>query len=111
MGRAVPLQIGSRHFKTRGEAEKFFSDILNRYKPKDRVSEADESDLRALLGFHPNSAEKIGNGVDHFLVLNADHGTQCFYVVQKGDHQIKFSVGSCLDGAVAKQSATEKKAS
>lgn len=69
MGRAKPVEIDTRSFRTQGEATAFFSAILQQYKPGDRVREEHEPDLRALLKRHTEYQEKLGSGTAYFLLM------------------------------------------
>ena len=56
--------------------------MLNRYRPRQRVSDHDAADLAALLKRHSEYVEKVGVGIDHFEVMRAEFGTQCFRIVR-----------------------------
>jgi hypothetical protein len=68
MGRAKPVEIDTRRFRTQTEATEFFGGILRQYKPGERVREEHEPDLRALLKRHTEYPEKLGTGVAYFFV-------------------------------------------
>ena len=93
-----PLEISTRRFESRDEARKFFQEILYRYKIGERVSEADAADLAGLIQRHPEYAEKVGRGIDHFAIQSADHGTRCFRVVRTDGTWARFSFKTCLQG-------------
>jgi hypothetical protein len=96
MGKAKPVVLATRTFAKRGEASKYFSRMLAKYKPGDRVSDADGKDLAGLLERHPERDDKIGSGIDHFEVQIADYATQCFRVVRIDGTWARFSYRACI---------------
>jgi hypothetical protein len=82
MPRKKPVILTTRSFASQKEATAFFRAMLNRYSPKQRVSDADAADLAALLKRHPGYKEKVGVGIDHFEVMSAEFNTQCFRLVR-----------------------------
>ena len=68
MGKAIPVIIGEYSFATKTEAGKFFSAMLGRYQPGDRVTEADAVWLHKLIESHPSAGDKIGDGIEYFTV-------------------------------------------
>ena len=96
MARGKLVVLSTRTFPTQGEAYEFFSEMLHRYKPGDRVAVADAADLSSLLERHPDRGEKVGAGVDHFQVQSADFGSQCFRVVRSDGTWARFSYKTCI---------------
>lgn len=96
MGRAKPVVLATRTFAKQGDAWAFFGEMLKRYSPGDRVSPADEADLVELLKRHPDAASKIGSGIHHFEVQEADYDTQCFRVVRTDGTWERFSYHACV---------------
>jgi hypothetical protein len=96
MGRAKPVILATRTFSKQGDAWDFFGDMLHRYAPGDRVSVADQADLAELLKRHPDASAKIGVGIDHFEVQEADYDTQCFRVVRTDGTWERFSYQTCV---------------
>src|SRR6202035_908017 len=96
MARGKPVVLSTRAFPTMGKAHEFFSEMLHRYKPGDRVSVADASDLTCLLDRHPDRDEKVDVGIDHFEVHSADFGSQCFRVVRTNGTWARFSYKACI---------------
>jgi hypothetical protein len=95
---AKPLDIGSLHFATRGDALAFLRAMLNRYDIGDKVNAPDGEVLRAAIALHPNSEEKIGCGVTHFSVRSADFGSKCFWINRPDGTTEKFSYATCIRG-------------
>ena len=99
MARRKPVELATRSFKNQGLATDYFMAMLNRYRPGDRVSDADALDLAALLERHPEYKTKVGGGVDHFEVMkDKKHGSQCFRVVRADGSGSEFSYYSCISG-------------
>ena len=91
MGRAKPVILATQTFAKQGDAWAYFGDMLKRYSPGDRVSLRDQADLSELLKRHPDAATKIGVGIDHFEVQEADYDTQCFRAVRVDGTWERFS--------------------
>jgi hypothetical protein len=98
VGKRKPVDLGTRSFETRTDARAFFREMLNRYKPGDRVSEEDAKDLAALLDRHPEREHKIGIGIDRFEVARGDYSTQCFRVIRVDQTWANFSYPACVSG-------------
>jgi Protein of unknown function (DUF3223) len=105
MGRAKPVDLETRSFKTQREATVFFSQILRQYKPGDRVSAEHEPDLRALLKRHTEYQEKLGSGIAYFFVdipgdpedkPKLSKPQQCFWVCRTDGTKDDFSIGNCV---------------
>jgi hypothetical protein len=95
---AKPVEISTRSFNTQAEAIAFFKKMLNRYKPRERVTADDCSDISALLMRHHEYATKVGVGVDHFEVMMTEHGSQCFRIVRVDGTGTDFSYLTCIRG-------------
>jgi hypothetical protein len=93
------IDLGSLSFPTQKAATQFFGKMLYRYRPGDLVSEEDAQHLAALLARHTEHEEKVGCGVDHFEVVWADYGTQCFHVVRRDGTARNFSYHHCIRAA------------
>ena len=99
MPRIKPVELATRSFKNQGLATEYFRAMLARYRPGDRVNDADSLDLSALLERHPEYKKKVGNGVDHFEVMkDKKHGSHCFRVVRADGSGSEFSYPCCITG-------------
>ena len=98
MARAKPVVLKTRTFNSRKDATAFFQGMLNRYRPKQRVSDEDTLHLAALLEGHSAYEEKVGVGIDHFEVMRADYGTHCFRIVRIDGTGVDFSFHHCITG-------------
>jgi hypothetical protein len=98
MARGHVIELSTQIFNTKGEATAFFKAMLNRYKPKDRVTDADALHLSALLERHPEYMDKVGCGIDHFEVMMSEWGTQCFRIVRTDGTGTDFSYTQSIDG-------------
>lgn len=98
MGKARSIQLDTRVFEKVGDATSFFRTMLHRYSMGDRVSVEDECDLKALLKRHDEMDEKIGVGIDHFIVSNAPepYPGRCFWIVRTDESKIDISFPHCL---------------
>jgi hypothetical protein len=96
MLRGNPVVLDTRSFENQKEATTFFRAMLSRYRPKHRVSDSDSADLAALLKRHSEYEAKIGVGIDHFEVMNAEFGTKCFRLVRTDGTGEDFSYPHCI---------------
>lgn len=95
------VDLGCCVFKTKTDAKKHFSEMLNRYKPGEDINETDSAELTALIIRHHNSASKIGSGISHFLVIQAPYGKTCFAIARTDGTCADFSFGKCVDGVAS----------
>ncbi|MGI4748215.1 MAG: DCL family protein [Janthinobacterium lividum] len=96
MARGKPVVLKTRFFANQKDATAYFKDMLNRYRPKQRVSDEDARDLYALLARHAEYEEKVGVGIDHFEVMSAEFRTQCFRLVRVDGTGEDFSYPQCI---------------
>lgn len=96
MGKAKPVEIGGIAFAKKGDALTHLKEILNRYRPTERISDEDATFLKVALQRHPDADEKIGTGIDHFEVQVADYDTQCFCVARTDGSYARFSYKYCV---------------
>lgn len=92
---AKPVQIGTQYFPRKGDALKFFKDMLKRYDIGDRVSAEDAEILKSLVSRHEYADEIVGVGIASFSVRSADHNTKCFWVNRVDETIEKFSYKKC----------------
>ena len=95
---AKPITLGPLRFERKGDAIAFLKEMLGRYDLGDRVNAGDAVFLRAALENHPDSAKKIGCGIDYFSVRSADFGTKCFWVNRPDGTTEKFSITASIRG-------------
>lgn len=96
MARAKPVKIGEILFAKKGDALAHLKEMLNHYNLNEKVSPSDSVFLKEALKNHPEYEEKIGTGVNHFVVRLADYGTRCFWIVRSGSTEERFSYKSCV---------------
>lgn len=97
MPRRIKIELPSRSFASKTEAREFFQRMLHSYAPGETVSDADAVDLEGLLLRHPDADSKIGEGIDHFEVMEAEFRSQCFMIVRTDGSFDDFSLHTCLD--------------
>ena len=96
MPRAQVVKIGETFFAKKGDALTYLKEMLNHYKLNERVSALDSDFLKEALRNHPECEEKIGVGIDHFVVRLADYGTRCFWIIRSDGTEERFSYKSCV---------------
>lgn len=96
MARGKPVVLTSREFPNQSLASKHFASMLKRYKPGDRVSDADSIEVADLFRRHPDFHGRSGVGIDHFEVQSADYGSQCFRAVRSDGTWTRFSYKTCV---------------
>ncbi|WP_184432259.1 MULTISPECIES: DCL family protein [Xanthomonas] len=95
---AKSVKIGEREFSRQKDALEFYRVMLNSYRRGERVSDADAIELNALLSRHISRDEKVGVGVDHFLVDSDEYGGQCFWIVRVDATRAHFTYKRCVTG-------------
>lgn len=98
MARCISIDIGTRRFRSKKDAVKYFQGILYRHKIGSSIPEPDHSDLCNLLQKHTEADKKIGAGIDYFEVRSALYNQRCFYVVRVDGSSTDFSMHNCIDG-------------
>lgn len=98
MARGKTITLSTLTFNTQTEATKYFSDMLKKYKPGDRIDDADSAILYEMIARHPEYHEKVGCGVSHFELMATMHGSNCFRVVRTDGTGTDFSIGACIKG-------------
>lgn len=98
MGKRVLIEIGESVFTTKKDALAFYKEILNSYKPGEEINNEDFDLVFNLLRIHPNSAEKIGVGIEKIVVEQDAYKTICFHVLRKDNTKENFSYIKCING-------------
>ncbi len=88
---AKPIDLGHVDFKTQTAALGHFKDMLNRYALGEEISPKDHDDLLALIQRHPEAKQKIGCGVQRFVINMSDKGTRCFWIERTDGSRTDFS--------------------
>lgn len=95
---AKPVLLPSRTFSRKGDAEAFFSEMLNRYEDGEIVTIDDGALLYELLLRHPHADEKIGCGVADFTRLKTEQASSSFHIIRVDGSKTDFSFYRCIDG-------------
>jgi len=93
---STSFTVLTRTFGKKGEAIAFFREMLNRYRPNERVNDEDSVDLAALLEHHSECSTKVGPGIDQFRVIWNKFGTQSFEIVRLDGTRDDFSYLHCI---------------
>jgi len=93
---AKPFVTDTRQFPRKEDAKVFFRAMLNRYRPGDKVSDADSRDLAALLKHHTEYAAKVGGGIVQFNVIANLYNTKSFEIVRRDGSKEDFSYIHCI---------------
>ena len=96
---AIKVTIGSREFKTKKEANEYYSSMLLRYSWKEDVTGEDLKDLLELVHEHPNHKGKIGPGILRIYKDRTEHGQGCFWAERTDGTKDNFSFKKCIDAA------------
>lgn len=95
---AIPVTVGEVRYDSYIAAQHIFSEMLQRYRPKDNVNNVDAALLHDLIKRHPRSGAKIGLGIAHFQVRTKKHGAKCFHIVRTDGTVEEFSYKRCIKG-------------
>jgi len=115
---AIPVVLPSFTWRTKGEALAAFR-LLHTggpYKAYDRVSDpSHDLMLREVLDLHPDAAEKIGVGVDHFYVGHTKDGDKFnvrsnatgIWIKRTDGSEVDFSYRTCINNHTPESDAKE----
>jgi hypothetical protein len=93
------IEAGELKFATKTAAKEHFRAILYRHPLNEPISEPDATELRWLIERHPESRQKVGCGISHFLVRqNPLFPNKGFFVVRIDGTETDFSYPKCIDG-------------
>lgn len=95
-GKRQPVDLGVIKFEKMVDAREYFHTVLQSYRPGDTVSAEHGAQLAELLKRHPDHAAKVGVGIAHFEVIDADFGSQCFAVRRTDGSFEDFSYKTCI---------------
>ena len=100
MGKTNIIRLGNgKSFSSKAACLKYFKDLLNANPRGTKVPDQHFSDLHSLFVRNPDYQEKVGSGVDHFIVdKSPDWPTNCFYVVRRDGTRTDFSYKASVDG-------------
>lgn len=88
----MELVVGSRVFTSRAAAVRYCQHILNNYQPDPET----DAFLYSLLLRHPDSTQKIGQGVASFSVRASGYGGVCFWLTRVDGTETDWSFHTCL---------------
>lgn len=99
MGRGKPVSINGQEFATSAEFKAYIQKILAEMQQGAVVLDPIHTFLCHLIRRHPEAADKIGVGIDHFKVLtNTNYGgkNRCFYLFRFDGTHTDFSYQKCV---------------
>ncbi|MHA1867548.1 MAG: DCL family protein [Candidatus Heimdallarchaeaceae archaeon] len=97
MGELQSVNLPSRKFTTKTEANEFFKNMLNQYNDGEEINSSDSTLLQEVLLFHPQYKRKKGIGVKKFFKQKSlDHPTSCFHLERDDGSTTDFSYMSCI---------------
>lgn len=100
MAKGKPVELGHRSFPTQKAAIEYFRDLLARHAVGDELAgeSADFRDVRAILERHPERDQKVGCGIDAFIVRLDDNANKMFWLRRTDGTETDFSFYSCVKG-------------
>lgn len=98
MARGIPVILNTIQFNSQSLALAFFSEMLQRYVPGERVFDEDAIHLAELFKRHPHYRTKVGPGVAFFEIMPEQYGSQCFCAVLLDGIKEGFSYKKCVTG-------------
>lgn len=85
-------------FKSKKSTLDYYKNILNKYNYEDYLDEVDFNDVNNLLKKHPDSINKIGNGVKAISIGKVRTNTKCFKIIRNDLTSETFSYFKCING-------------
>ncbi len=99
MGKAIPMKLGNKLFKTKQEVSYHFKNMLHSYKVGDILNEEDRTQMFDLLLRHPNFYWKMSKGIKDFKVgLSYEWKKPAFEIIQDDGCINDFSYIKCIKG-------------
>lgn len=89
--------INNNEFKTQKEALEYYKTILNSHNINEIIPTYFD-DLYELLCRHPHANEKIGCGVESFMIKPDGYGNKCFWLIRVDGTIEDFSYIMCVKG-------------
>lgn len=98
MPAAIPVILEDKSFASQNKARLHFSEMLNRYRVGQTVSEADKLELQSLLKRHPyyNGASPVRR----ITVTKSGFGRDCFAIVRPDQSLQRLSFIACIRQSV-----------
>lgn len=90
------ISIGTQSFRTLAEAKTYVRALLHGHDPESPFGAEDTHFLGELLMRHPRGKEKLGCGIERFIIRVQKYGAKCFHVVRLEGTIEKFSYKKCL---------------
>lgn len=115
---AIPVVLPSFRWRSKKDALAAFRLLHTggRYAPYDQITDpTHDLMLRELLDLHPDAAEKIGEGVDHFFVgltsdgdkFNVRPGATGIWITRTNGEKVDFSYTTCINQHTPESDAKE----
>lgn len=115
---AIPVVLPSFQWRTKTDALAAFRFLHTGgpYAPYDRITDpTHDLMLRELLDLHPDAAEKIGGGVDHFFVgltrdgdkFNVRPNATGIWIRRTNGDEVDFSYRTCINEHTPESDAKE----
>lgn len=104
------INIGSKTWSTKKEAEAFYRAILHASTLNAPLEEEDFHEVYSLLLNHPSAQEKIQGGVEYLYVGNDEHGGRCFHIKHPDGTSEAFSFLKSISGESSGLSKFDKAA-
>ena len=91
------FKLGNKEFKTKEEAKKQVSILLNSYKNNEILSDDDFKIVYDVLKMHPRFNEKVGNGVKYiFVKFEEFRRKNCFWIKRVDSSETDFGFYKCF---------------
>jgi hypothetical protein len=100
MGQVKPIELGHRTFPTKTAAIEYFRSLLAHHAVGDVLCEGspDFGDVRALLERHPERDQKVGCGIESFIIRLDNNKHKMFWLRRSDGTETDFSFYSCVKG-------------
>lgn len=100
MARSKPIDLGHRSFPSQKEAQAYFREMIANYQVEDEIKDDDEffRDVGALIERHPERNQKVGRGIEAFIVRRDGNGNKMLWLRRMDGSETDFSYISCIRG-------------
>lgn len=100
MGRREPVDLGHTSFPSKKAAREYFQQQISNHQPGDAILQTDAffRDVGALLDRHPECEQKIGSGIERFMVILDDARNKALRLRRIDGTETDFSYITCING-------------
>jgi hypothetical protein len=101
VARGKPVDLGHRSFQTNKDAQDYFRGEIRKRQVGEVITNDDDffRDVRSLIDRHPERVQKIGVGIEAFIVKLDENRNKMLWLRRNDGSSTDFSYLTCIRGA------------